>query len=38
REEAMRRASAAAAIQVTRPGASQAMPTAEEVTAFLSDR
>lgn len=38
REEAMRRASAAAAIQVTRPGASEAMPTAEEVTAFLSDR
>lgn len=36
RAEAMRRAAAAAAIQVTRPGAAQAMPTAAEVTAFLS--
>jgi ribokinase len=33
---ALRRASAAAAIQVTRPGASTAMPTAQEVTAFLA--
>jgi ribokinase len=38
RPMAMRRASAAAAIQVTRPGAAQAMPTAAEVDAFLSDR
>ncbi len=33
---AMRRASAAAAVQVTRPGAAQAMPTAAEVDAFLA--
>jgi ribokinase len=32
---AMLRAAAAAAIQVTRPGAAQAMPTAAEVDAFL---
>ncbi len=32
---AMRRAAAAAAIQVTRPGAAQAMPSAAEVDAFL---
>jgi ribokinase len=31
----MRRAAAAAAIQVTRPGAAQAMPTRAEVDAFL---
>lgn len=36
RNAAMRRAAAAAAIQVTRPGAAQAMPTADEVSAFLS--
>lgn len=34
--QAMRRAAAAAAIQVTRPGAAQAMPTAAEVDAFLA--
>ncbi|MFQ6773822.1 ribokinase [Cereibacter sphaeroides] len=33
--EAMRRASAAAALQVTRPGAAEAMPKADEVDAFL---
>ncbi|MGP3724954.1 ribokinase [Cereibacter sphaeroides] len=33
--DAMRRASAAAALQVTRPGAAEAMPTADEVDAFL---
>ncbi|PZQ97675.1 MAG: ribokinase [Cereibacter sphaeroides] len=33
---AMRRASAAAAIQVTRPGAAQAMPSVDEVDAFLA--
>jgi ribokinase len=33
--QAMRRAAAAAAIQVTRPGAAQAMPSAAEVDAFL---
>lgn len=32
---AMRRAAAASALQVTRAGAAQAMPTAAEVTAFL---
>ncbi len=37
-EDAMRRASAAAAIQVTRPGAAEAIPTADEVTAFLQDQ
>lgn len=37
RPEAMRRASAAAAIQVTRAGAGEAMPDAAEVTAFLQD-
>ncbi|HSF63178.1 MAG TPA: ribokinase [Paracoccaceae bacterium] len=35
--QAMRRAAAAAAIQVTRPGAAPAMPTAAEVDAFLAD-
>jgi ribokinase len=35
RPAAMRRAAAAAAIQVTRPGAAQAMPSAAEVDAFL---
>jgi ribokinase len=34
-EQAMRRAAAAAAIQVTRPGAAAAMPTRTEVDAFL---
>lgn len=34
---AMRRASAAAALQVTRPGAGAAMPTVAEVTAFLQE-
>lgn len=36
RQDAMRRASAAAAIQVTRQGAADAMPTAAEVDAFLN--
>jgi ribokinase len=36
--EAMRLAAAAAAIQVTRPGAGEAIPTAAEVDAFLADR
>lgn len=35
-EDAMRRAAAAAALQVTRPGAAPAMPTGAEVDAFLS--
>ena len=35
---AMRRAMAAAAIQVTRPGAAQAMPSKAEVDAFLAAR
>lgn len=35
REQAMRRASAAAAIQVTRQGAADAMPTAAEVDNFM---
>ncbi|MDO5703758.1 MAG: ribokinase [Paracoccus sp. (in: a-proteobacteria)] len=35
--DALRRASAAAAIQVTRPGAGDAMPTAVETDAFLKD-
>ena len=34
-EQALRRAAAAAAIQVTRPGAAPAMPTKAEVDAFL---
>ncbi|MEM6423011.1 MAG: PfkB family carbohydrate kinase, partial [Pseudomonadota bacterium] len=34
---ALRRASAAAAIAVTRPGASAAIPTAVEVDTFLSE-
>jgi len=36
RQAAMRRAAAAAAIQVTRAGAAQAMPLASEVDAFLA--
>ena len=36
RPQAMRRAAAAAALQVTRHGAAQAMPLAEEVDAFLA--
>ncbi len=36
RREAMRLAAAAAAIQVTRPGTAAAIPTREEVEAFLS--
>lgn len=36
--EAMRHAAAAAAIQVTRPGAAEAIPTAGEVAAFLAER
>lgn len=36
REAAMRRASATSALQVTRQGAAQAIPTAAEVEAFLS--
>lgn len=35
--EAMRRAAAAAAIQVTRPGAAEAIPDAAEVLAFLDE-
>lgn len=35
--QAMRRAAAAAAIQVTRPGAADAMPSAADVDAFLDD-
>lgn len=35
REGAMRQAAAAAALQVTRAGAAQAIPTAAEVAAFL---
>ena len=38
RATAMRRASAASALQVTRPGAAQAIPRAEEVTAFLQSQ
>lgn len=38
RAGAMRRASAASAIQVTRAGAAQAMPTAAEVDAFLAGK
>ena len=37
-EEAVRRASAASAIAVTRPGAAPSIPLAEEVTAFLQKR
>jgi ribokinase len=37
-EAALRRASAAAAIQVTRAGAADAIPTAAEVAAFLAER
>jgi ribokinase len=36
--QAMRMAAAAAAIQVTRPGAGEAIPTAAEVDAFLAER
>lgn len=36
RPQAMRRAAAAAALQVTRPGAAEAMPLAAEVTALLA--
>ncbi|MFC7702670.1 ribokinase [Plastorhodobacter daqingensis] len=36
-EAAMRRAAAAAAIQVTRPGTADAMPTAAETDAFLQE-
>ena len=35
-EQALRRAAAASALQVTRPGAAAAMPTAQEVDAFLA--
>ncbi|MEM7744132.1 MAG: ribokinase [Pseudomonadota bacterium] len=35
--KALQRAAAAAAIQVTRPGAADAIPTAEEIDAFLKD-
>lgn len=38
RAVAMRRAAAASAIQVTRPGAAPAIPAAAEVDAFLRDR
>ena len=37
-DQALRRASAAAAIQVTRPGAAEAIPLAREVADFLADR
>lgn len=37
-EAALRRASAAAALQVTRPGAGEAIPAGEEVDAFLAGR
>ncbi|HUS53442.1 MAG TPA: ribokinase [Thermohalobaculum sp.] len=37
-EAALRQASAAAALQVTRPGAADAIPTAAEVSAFLRER
>jgi ribokinase len=36
-EAALRQASAAAAIQVTRPGAADAIPAAGEVAAFLAE-
>ncbi len=36
RQEALRYAAAAAAIQVTRPGTAQAMPARDEVLAFLA--
>ena len=38
REQAMDRATAAAAIQVTRSGAADAMPEATDVRQFLADR
>ncbi|MDA5092966.1 ribokinase [Aliiroseovarius sp. KMU-50] len=37
-EDALRRASAASAIQVTREGTAEAMPTADEVSEFLIDQ
>lgn len=37
-EAALRQAAAAAAIQVTRPGAADAIPSAAEVAAFLAER
>lgn len=37
-EQALRRASAAAALQVTRPGAAAAMPSGSEVDEFLENR
>lgn len=37
-ETSLRRAAAAAAIQVTRPGAADAIPLAREVTEFLTER
>ncbi|MGI3184977.1 ribokinase [Nioella aestuarii] len=37
-EAALIRAAAAAAIQVTRPGAAEAIPTGDEVDAFLAER
>ena len=37
-EVALRQAAAAAALQVTRPGAADAIPTAGEVAAFLAER
>lgn len=36
--QAMRRAAAAAAIQVTRPGTAEAIPTRAEIDAFLAER
>lgn len=38
RAEALRRGAGAAALQVTRPGTADAMPTADEVAAFLDGR
>ena len=37
-EAALRQAAAAAALQVTRPGAADAIPAADEVAAFLAER
>ena len=37
-EEALRRAAAASAIAVTRPGAAPSIPLADEVTGFLKER
>ncbi|MCH8953331.1 MAG: ribokinase, partial [Proteobacteria bacterium] len=37
-EAALKQAAAAAALQVTRPGAAEAIPTAGEVAAFLAER